>query len=112
MTEICVAGIYVMTPVAGAVSGLLAYGVGQGMEGTHGIPAWKWLFIIEGVATVGFGFIVILLLPGIPENTAKTGSWLFPSQEERHIILLRSRASECLPRPFNRFERRLSSGMC
>ena len=84
-----------MTPVAGAVSGLLAYGIGQGLEGTHGIEAWKWLFIIEGVATIGFGLIVCVLLPGLPDYTATTGSWLFRHEAERRLITLRSKASKC-----------------
>lgn len=88
-----------MTPIAGAVSGLLAYGIGLGMEGTHGMEAWKWLFIIEGVATVGFGVVVLFLLPGLPENTAKSGSWLFRDEAERRIIALRQKGSKFTAHP-------------
>ena len=84
-----------MTPVAGAVSGLLAYGVGKNMDGTHETPAWKWLFIIEGSATIGFGLIVLLLLPGLPETVAEKGTFLFRHEDERQLILKRLRASKC-----------------
>ena len=83
-----------MTPVAGAISGLLAYGIGSGLEGTHGIASWKWLFIIEGVATVGFGFVVLFFLPGLPENTAKHGSWLFRDEAERRVLAQRQKKSK------------------
>lgn len=88
------AAIYCMTPVAGVVSGLLAYGVGTGLEGASGLASWKWLFIIEGAATIGFGGVVLLLLPGLPETVAQHGTWLFKHEDERHIILLRAKASE------------------
>ncbi|ETN39953.1 uncharacterized protein HMPREF1541_06180 [Cyphellophora europaea CBS 101466] len=88
------AAVYSMTPVAGAFSGLLAYGVGTGLEGAHDIPSWRWLFIIEGAATIGFGFIVLALLPGLPETVAAKGSFLFPHEQERALIMQRLRMSQ------------------
>ena len=86
--------IYCMTPVAGAISGLLSYGVGRNLEGTSDMTSWEWLFIIEGVCTIGFGLIVLLMLPGLPEKVAEKGSWLFPYENERKIILKRYREGE------------------
>jgi hypothetical protein len=78
-----------MTPIAGAISGIIAYGVGKGLEGNSGLRAWEWLFVIEGVATCGFALIVIIFLPGLPEESAAKGSHLFRSQEDRQAILRR-----------------------
>lgn len=39
---------YVSGPLAGAVSGLIAYGVAKDLNGVQGIRSWKWLFIVEG----------------------------------------------------------------
>jgi len=41
--------------LAQAFGGLIAAGVLNNMEGAQGIRAWQWLFIIEGVCTVGIG---------------------------------------------------------
>lgn len=69
-----------------AVNGLIAAGVLNNMEvsltpyffastfaesnmqGTLGHAAWRWLFYIEGAATIAFAFISILILPDFPEN--------------------------------------------
>ena len=85
--------IYCMTPVAGAISGLIAYGVGKNLEGASDLTSWEWLFVIEGVCTIGFGLMVVLMLPGLPEKVAENGSWLFPHEKERKAILNRYR--EC-----------------
>jgi len=78
-----------MTPIAGAISGIIAYGVGKNLEGNSGLKAWEWLFVIEGAATVGFAFIVLIFLPGLPEETAAKGSYLFRSHEDRQALLRR-----------------------
>lgn len=85
-----------MTPIAGAISGIIAYGVGKTLEDKSGLMAWEWLFIIEGVVTCAFGLVVIFLLPGLPEQTAAQGSYLFRSQEDRQAILSRfAKCKEC-----------------
>jgi hypothetical protein len=53
------------------------------MDGAQGISAWQWLFIIEGVATVGIAFISCFILPNFPRTT----SWL--SEEERALAVWR-----------------------
>lgn len=77
-----------MTPIAGAISGLIAYGVDRNLDGKLGKTSWEWFFIIEGTLTVAWGLIVLGLLPKLPETVAKRGSWLFRSEEE-HAVLLR-----------------------
>lgn len=37
--------------VAGAFSGLLAYAIAK-LDGLGGLAGWRWIFILEGLATV------------------------------------------------------------
>lgn len=67
--------------VAGAFSGLIAFGV----QHAHATVAnWKLLFIIEGIPTVIIGLLAMALLPNRPEETT-----LF-SEKEREIALHRA----------------------
>lgn len=69
--------------VAQAFGGLIAAGILGRMEGTAGVRAWRWLFILEGVITVAFAIIAGFILPDYPSTT----SWL--STEEKQIAQLR-----------------------
>ncbi|EIN06839.1 MFS general substrate transporter [Punctularia strigosozonata HHB-11173 SS5] len=70
--------------VAGAFSGLLAFGISF-MSGTDGKLGWSWIFIIEGLATVVVGFISIFVLVDFPD-TAK-----FLTPEERAWVIQRKK---------------------
>ncbi|KAK5166506.1 uncharacterized protein LTR77_008049 [Saxophila tyrrhenica] len=50
--------------ISSAVGGLLSYGIGQGMDGTAGWKAWRWIILINGLMTVATGFVVPFILPG------------------------------------------------
>lgn len=69
--------------LSGAFSGFISYGVMKNLDGVHGKAAWRWLFIIEGVATVGFSIVCMPILPSLPQNTR----WL--SKEERLLGVVR-----------------------
>jgi MFS family permease len=64
------------TTLAGAFGGLLAAGIGK-MSGMHGYHGWRWIFIIEGGATVFASFFLFFLLPGFPEEA----KWLSPEEK-------------------------------
>ena len=38
-----------MSAVAGAFNGIIAYGIVKNLDGALGWPAWRWLFLIEGM---------------------------------------------------------------
>ncbi|KAF7588141.1 hypothetical protein BBP40_006141 [Aspergillus hancockii] len=77
-------GIYISAAVlSGAFGGLIAAGIVGGLEGAHGIRGWRWLFIIEGAATVGFALIAMYILPDFPATTKRL------SDRERYIALAR-----------------------
>jgi hypothetical protein len=78
--------MYCMTPIAGAFSGLIAYGTVKNLGEVHGKASWQWLFIIEGVVTLAFSLVVLMLLPGLPEVVARKGSLLFRHPDEHQLI--------------------------
>ena len=53
---------YGANTAAGAFSGVIAYGIGH-LDGAHGYTAWQWLFLIEGIITVGVGLMTFVCLP-------------------------------------------------
>lgn len=38
------------------------------LDGVHGIAGWRWLFIVEGVVTIGCGLISVFFMPEYPHN--------------------------------------------
>ncbi|KAI1467839.1 MFS general substrate transporter [Daldinia caldariorum] len=69
--------------ISGAFSGLISAGITQNMDGARGLGAWQWLFVIEGVITVGVSFAAFWILPNFPRTT----SWL--SEEEKALAIWR-----------------------
>jgi MFS family permease len=50
-----------------ALSPVLASGILQ-LDGMRGIAGWQWLFLLEGVMTTAVGFLLLLFLPGSPDE--------------------------------------------
>ncbi|KAL8809274.1 MAG: hypothetical protein Q9200_003564 [Gallowayella weberi] len=75
---------FTMGVLSGSVSGLLAYALAK-MDGIGGYNGWRWIFIIEGLATIVLAVIGYFVLADWPE-TAK-----FLTPEERAIIVRRAR---------------------
>ncbi len=69
--------------ISGAFSGLIAAGVTSGLDHVRGYSAWQWLFIIEGVLTIGIAFGAYFILPNFPRTT----TWL--TDEERALAIWR-----------------------
>ncbi|UZP45198.1 hypothetical protein NXS19_013010 [Fusarium pseudograminearum] len=68
--------------IAGAFSGLLAYAIAH-MDGVAGYGGWRWIFILEGIATVIIAVVSYWFIPDWPE-TAK-----FLSDDERALLINR-----------------------
>nr|RBQ97623.1 hypothetical protein FVER53263_00125 [Fusarium verticillioides] len=73
--------------VAGAFSGLLAYAIAH-MDGIAGYGGWRWIFIIEGAATVVIAIWSYWMVPDWPE-TAK-----FLNDDERALLVDRLAADK------------------
>lgn len=74
--------LFVSAAVAGALGGLLAYGIGH-MDGLHGKSGWRWIMIIEGIPSFVVGIVTYFALP----NDADTAYFL----DERERALMRVR---------------------
>lgn len=76
---------YTAAAVSGVFGGLIAGGLLQTLDGKHGLSGWRWLFIVEGAATVGVSIAALFLLPDFPATTR----WL--TERERKIATQRLR---------------------
>lgn len=75
---------YASASLSGAFGGLLASAIIQ-MEGVGGLAGWRWIFILEGIATIlAAGFAAIIL----PADLASAN---FLTQEERDFAVRRFR---------------------
>jgi MFS family permease len=54
-----------------AFGGILAGAIASGLDGAHGIPGWRWLFLIEGVITCGCALLAPLVLLDPPATCSK-----------------------------------------
>lgn len=68
--------------VAGAFSGLLAFGISK-MDGVGNLAGWRWIFILEGIVTVLVAFASFWLLHDFPETAN------FLTEEERAFVVYR-----------------------
>lgn len=76
-------GLYVvMAPLAGAFGGLLASAI-LTLDHFGSLHAWRMIFAIEGIITIGLGLIAFFTLTDRPE----TARWL--TQEEKDLAIAR-----------------------
>ncbi|KAF9058209.1 MFS general substrate transporter [Panaeolus papilionaceus] len=75
---------YASASLSGAFGGLLATAILK-MEGVGGIAGWRWIFILEGIATIFIGIGAAIILPE-SLSTAK-----FLTEEERIFAVQRFR---------------------
>jgi MFS family permease len=80
MTQFRMSLLYCAAAMSGAFSGLFAAAIAK-MSGLAGYNGWRWIFIIEGVLTIIFGFASFFILPDSPSHSSK---WL----SEREIRYL------------------------
>ncbi|KAJ5174451.1 Major facilitator superfamily domain general substrate transporter [Penicillium canariense] len=66
--------------IAGAFSGLLAYGIAK-MDGVGGYAGWRWIFILEGILTVLVAFIAPFAIHDSPETAT------FLTEQERRFVI-------------------------
>ena len=78
-----IAYLLVSAALAGAFGGLFAFALLK-MDGVAGLEGWRWLFIIEGCATVVVSVIIFFLLPDNYE-TAR-----FLNEDDKKIMRIRA----------------------
>ncbi|EFX06176.1 major facilitator superfamily transporter nicotinic acid transporter [Grosmannia clavigera kw1407] len=65
--------------MAGAFSGLLAFAI-EKMDGIGKLAGWRWIYILEGIATVLIGCVIPWILPDSPERAS------FLTSQEKEFI--------------------------
>ncbi|KAF3041150.1 hypothetical protein E8E12_008937 [Didymella heteroderae] len=75
--------LYSGSLISGAFGGLITAGITGNMNGLHGLRAWRWVFILEGIITVIIAFTAYFILPNFPRTT----KWL--TEEERQLAVYR-----------------------
>ncbi|KAL8839634.1 MAG: hypothetical protein Q9170_001640 [Blastenia crenularia] len=74
--------LFVSAAIAGAVGGLLGYGIGF-MDGVSGQRGWRWILIIEGLPSFLLGIATWFLLADSPETA------FYLSYEEKELMRVR-----------------------
>jgi D-galactonate transporter len=67
--------------LSGIIGGPLSGGIMSAMAGTRGLHGWQWLFLLEGMPAIVFGFLTYFYL----DNGPADARWL--SQEEKQKVL-------------------------
>ncbi|KAF2184069.1 MFS general substrate transporter [Zopfia rhizophila CBS 207.26] len=93
-TQFRMALFYCASAASGAFSGLLAAAIAK-MDGTGGYEGWRWIFLLEGLATVLMGVAVFWLLPDSPDHAA--GRWL--THDEARFLKLYHILTRGAPKP-------------
>ncbi|CAL8584609.1 High-affinity nicotinic acid transporter [Xanthoria parietina] len=72
---------------ASMFGGLLASAIAN-MDGIRGLSSWRWIFILEGIATVAVGFAAFFLVSDFPTDA----KWL--TEDEREWVVTRTAIGE------------------
>ncbi|KAF2812537.1 pantothenate transporter liz1 [Mytilinidion resinicola] len=72
--------------LSGAFGGIIAGAITDSLNGKYGIAGWRWLFIVEGVATIGAALIAPFFLLDYPATTKKL------TQAQRDLAVARLQA--------------------
>ncbi|KAK9413612.1 putative Major facilitator superfamily (MFS) profile domain-containing protein [Seiridium unicorne] len=75
------------TIFAGAFGGLLASAIAN-MDGIRGLSSWRWIFILEGIATILIGLLAVFCITDFPREA----KWLSP--EEKSLLFQKTGANE------------------
>ncbi|KAI5956171.1 hypothetical protein KGF54_000646 [Candida jiufengensis] len=67
------------TSLSGAASSSIAYRV-NALDGRAGLASWRWLFLVQGIATVACSFVLFFIVSDFPETNR------FLSDDERKFI--------------------------
>ncbi|RFU35787.1 hypothetical protein B7463_g580, partial [Scytalidium lignicola] len=68
---------YCAAIISGSFSGLLAFAISK-MDGAGGLEGWRWIFILEGIATVVIAIFAYFTIP----NSFETAKFLTPEEKE------------------------------
>jgi MFS family permease len=79
--------LYSGSQLGSAFGTLFAIGIIE-LDGVHGIDGWRWLFLIEGVTTIGLSIVFAFYLPNSPRRiigfSQKEHDWIRFNYEIDH----------------------------
>ena len=67
--------------ISGVIGGPLSGWIMKSLAGAHGWAGWQWLFLLEGLPAVIFGFVTMWYL----DNGPRTARWL--TAEDKAIVI-------------------------
>ncbi|CAD6589101.1 MAG: hypothetical protein TREMPRED_005266 [Tremellales sp. Tagirdzhanova-0007] len=70
--------MYSGSQIGNAFGGLFALAILR-LDGKYGLEGWRWLFIVEGVLTVGLALIFATFIPNKPHSIR----WLTPTEKDQ-----------------------------
>ncbi|EME43430.1 hypothetical protein DOTSEDRAFT_54250 [Dothistroma septosporum NZE10] len=82
---------YLLATLASGLANVLGYGLSQ-LNGIGGLRGWRWIFIIEGLATVfvaALGFLIIVPFPDAATKPSLITRKPFLTKEEADIVIAR-----------------------
>ncbi|KAB8237126.1 hypothetical protein ETB97_010302 [Aspergillus alliaceus] len=69
-------GFYHSCQAAGQMmSGALQTAITNTMEGHHGLAGWRWLFVVNAIITVVWGFLGFFMIPDLPNKPNPRAYW-------------------------------------
>ncbi|KAG7109192.1 MFS transporter PfmaC like protein [Verticillium longisporum] len=61
--------------IGAMMSGALQIAILDRMDGSHGLPGWRWLFVINSIMTVFVGALGFVFLPDFPHKPNPWAKW-------------------------------------
>jgi MFS family permease len=95
-------------PLSGVVGGPIAGFILTRFDGMAHMPGWQWLFLLEGIPTVVFGVLVLLLLTDRPANA----KWLSPAERQAIERNLQNEANASREHHFGKAVRQPETLVC
>lgn len=75
---------------SGVIGSLLAYAISY-MDGMGGLSSWQWVYLLEGIFTILFSFVVYFVLPDYPKSP-RSNRWLTPREQQYIEVRLSANA--------------------
>ncbi|KAJ5674477.1 uncharacterized protein N7477_004411 [Penicillium maclennaniae] len=63
-------------------SGFMQASISSTMDGAGGLAGWRWLFVINAIITVVWGFAGFFMIPDIPNNPNPRAFWFKKNHDE------------------------------
>ncbi|WVQ85841.1 hypothetical protein IAT38_008009 [Cryptococcus sp. DSM 104549] len=82
---------------SGILSALIAYGI-ENIDGHGNLSAWRWMFLIEGIAGIVLAVPIYFFLPDFPD----TAKWLSPDERLFLVARLPPNAARSSDKTFDR----------